>query len=93
MTKVQSKSEQFLSGLGAVMRPFGGNGGTPLGGAGLLQRGALIPREMSEDEKKTAPVPTGNVWPVLTIAIGLVAVVAWVGVLVWLIVGGIGLFL
>ena len=48
---------------------------------------------MSEDEKKTAPVLTDDVWPVLTIAIGLVAVIAWVGILVWLIVGGIGLFL
>lgn len=48
---------------------------------------------MLEDEKKTAPVLPGNVWPVLTIAVAVVAVVAWVGVLVWLIVGGIGLFL
>jgi len=48
---------------------------------------------MAEHEKKTAPILTGNVWPVLTIAIGVVAVIAWVGILVWLIVGGIALFL
>jgi len=76
-----------------VVRPIGGNGGTLEAGAGLLRRGALKPRKMPEDEKKTAPVLTGNVWPALTIAIAVVAVVAWVGILVWLIVGGIGLFL
>ena len=64
------------------MRTVGGNGGTLTGGAGLSRRGALTPREMLEDEKKTTPVLTGNVWPVLTIAIAVVAVVAWVGVLV-----------
>ena len=62
MTKVQSKSEQFLSGLNVLTRLFGGNGGTLKGGAGLVKRGALISREMSEDEKKTAPALTDDVW-------------------------------
>ena len=76
-----------------VVRPIGGNGGTLEAGAGLLRRGALKPRKMPEDEKKIASVLTGNVWPVVIIAIAVVAVVAWVGTLVWLIAGGIALFL